>query len=222
MRVLVVEDDADVSDALSSALALESHHVDVLRDGAQALAACQVEKFDAIILDLGLPRVDGLEVLRRLREAGHDTPILVLTARDQIDDRVRGLDAGADDYLAKPFDMYELSARLRALARRSHGRATPSIVCGDVHLNPATRRVTCGGELIELPPKEYSILFQLMDNAGQVVSRERLMAGLYGWEVDDIDSNTVDVHIFHLRRKLGREFVRTVRGVGFIVGEPAA
>lgn len=217
MRILLVEDDLDVSDALRSALSLDAHCVEVLSDGAQAIAAFDTDSFDAVILDLGLPRLGGLEVLQRIRNAGHRVPVLILTARDQITDRVAGLDAGADDYLTKPFDMYELSARLRAIARRSHGRATPTIVCGEVKIDPANRTVKRGDELVDISPREYAILLQLMDCAGEVVNRERLMSNLYGWDIDAIDSNTVDVHISHLRRKLGKDFIRTVRGVGYIV-----
>lgn len=222
MRILLVEDDLDVSDALRSALSLEAHCVEVLRDGVQAMTAFATDRFDAVILDLGLPRMGGLEVLTRLRAAGKNVPVLILTARDQIADRVTGLDAGADDYLTKPFDMYELSARLRAIARRSHGRAAPIIVCGEVQIDPARRMVMRGGQTVDISPREYAILIQLMDNAGTVVNRERLMETLYGWDIEAIDSNTVDVHISHLRRKLGKDFIRTIRGIGYIVdSEPA-
>jgi two-component system response regulator QseB len=219
MRVLLVEDDADVSDAVRNALLLESHCVEILQDGQQALAALQASSFDVVILDLGLPRMSGLDVLRRVRSLGGmgDVPILILTARDLIADRVAGLDAGADDYLTKPFDVDELNARIRAITRRRHGRTMPTIECGVISLDPASRAVYVDGKSVEISGREYAILLQLMEHAGQVVKREQLMANLYGWDTGAIGSNTIDVHVSHLRSKLGGEFIRTVRGVGFIV-----
>jgi two-component system, OmpR family, response regulator QseB len=217
VRVLLVEDDADVSDALSNALSLEAHRVEVLREGSLALAALETDAFDAVILDLGLPHMDGLEVLRRIRSTGNTVPVLILTARDQVHDRVAGLDSGADDYLPKPFDIYELNARLRAITRRSHGRATPRITAGGVELDPATREVRRDGVVVDISPKEYAILSLLMESLGEVVSRERLTTALYGWDLDGIDSNTLDVHLSHLRRKLGKDLIRTLRGIGYII-----
>ncbi|MGC4029986.1 MAG: response regulator transcription factor [Steroidobacteraceae bacterium] len=220
MRVLIVEDDVDVSRALSSALSLEAHRVEVLSDGVRALDALRMDAFDAVILDLEVPRMSGLEVLRRLRNAGSQVPVLILTARGRLQDGVSALDSGADDYLVKPFDIHDLGARLRAIVRRSRGRAAPVIECGDVRVEPASRSVTRGGEIVEVSPREYAILLQLMDSIGEVVSRERLMAALYGWDVDGIDSNTIDVHVSHLRRKLGKDFIRTLRSVGYIIDQP--
>ena len=217
MRVLVVEDDRDVSDAIRNALALESHHADVVHDGAAAIAALKDNRFDLAILDLGLPDVSGLEVLRNVRASGSAIPILVLTARDLTADRVAGLDAGADDYLTKPFDIQELNARLRAIARRSQGRASPILQCRGVSVDPAARAVSVNGLPVDLSRTEYAILLQLIENAGRVVKREDLVSNLYGWGADSLDSNAIDVHVSHLRRKLGKDFIRTLRGVGHIV-----
>jgi DNA-binding response OmpR family regulator len=217
MRVLLVEDDPDVSDAVRNALLLESHCAEVLRSGPQALAALQTESFDAVILDLGLPRMSGLEVLRKMRAQGNAVPVLILTARDLTADRVAGLDAGADDYLTKPFDIEELAARLRAITRRSHGRASPLLTCGPVTVNPASRTVALQGATVAVSRTEYAILLRLIERAGQVVSREELISNLYGWETDEVDSNTIDVHVLHLRRKLGKDYIRTLRGVGYMV-----
>jgi len=217
VRVLVVEDDRDVSDAIRNALALESHHTEVAHDGASALAALADNRFDLAILDLGLPHVSGLEVLKQTRANGNAIPILVLTARDLTADRVAGLDAGADDYLTKPFDIQELNARLRALARRSQGRASPRLQCRGVSVDPASRAVSLNGTSVDLSRTEYAILLQLVENAGRVVKREDLISNLYGWGTDTLDSNAIDVHVSHLRRKLGKDFIRTLRGVGHIV-----
>jgi len=217
MRVLLVEDDVDVSSAIRNALLLESHCVEVLRNGEQALAALQTDSFNAVVLDLGLPRMSGLEVLHKLRDQGNAVPVLILTARDLTADRVAGLDAGADDYLTKPFDIQELAARLRAITRRSQGRAAPHLQCGGVTINPASHSVTLRGAPVAVSRMEYAILLQLLERAGEVVSREALISNLYGWETDAIDSNTLDVHVLHLRRKLGKDYIRTLRGVGYIV-----
>lgn len=220
MRVLVVEDDRDVSDAIRNALALESHQAEVAHDGATALAALNANRFDLAILDLGLPQVSGLDVLKQTRASGNAIPILVLTARDLTADRVAGLDAGADDYLTKPFDIQELNARLRAIARRSQGRASPLLQCRGVSVDPASRAVSLNGTAVDLSRTEYAILLQLVENAGRVVKREDLISNLYGWGTDTLDSNAIDVHVSHLRRKLGKDFIRTLRGVGHIV-DPA-
>ncbi len=217
MRVLVVEDDRDVSDAIRNALLLESHHAEVVRDGVQALSMLDDECFDLVILDLGLPQLDGLEVLRQVRAKGNSTPILILTARDLTSDRVAGLDAGADDYLTKPFDIQELSARLRALARRAKGRASPTLQCRGVSIDPGARAVVLNGAPVDVSRTEYEILLQLLEHAGRVVRREDLISHLYGWGADAIDSNAIDVHVSHLRRKLGKDLIRTLRGVGYIV-----
>lgn len=220
MRVLVVEDDRDVSDAIRNALTLESHQAEVVHDGAAALTALNENRYDLAILDLGLPHVSGLEVLRQTRAGGNAIPILVLTARDLTADRVAGLDAGADDYLTKPFDIQELNARLRAIARRSQGRASPILQCRGVSVDPASRAVSVNGTAVDLSRTEYAILLQLIENAGRVVKREDLISNLYGWGTDTLDSNAIDVHVSHLRRKLGKDFIRTLRGVGHIVDSP--
>jgi two-component system response regulator QseB len=217
VRVLVVEDDRDVSDAIRNALTLESHQAEVVRDGAAALAALSENRFDLAILDLGLPHVSGLDVLKQVRAAGNSIPILVLTARDLTADRVAGLDAGADDYLTKPFDIQDLNARLRAIARRAQGRASPLLQCRGLSVDPASRAVSLNGTRIELSRTEYAILLQLIENAGRVVKREDLISNLYGWGTDALDSNAIDVHVSHLRRKIGKDFIRTLRGVGHIV-----
>jgi len=217
MRALLVEDDPDVSEAIRNALAIESHCAEVLRDGSQAAAALKTDTFDVVILDLGLPRMSGLEVLKQLRAAGNTVPVLILTARDLTADRVAGLDAGADDYLTKPFDIEELSARLRAITRRAHGRASPLLSCGPLCVDPASRSVSLNGARVDISRTQYAILLQLLEHVGQVVTREDIVNNLYGWETDAIDSNTIDVHISHLRRKLGRDYIRTLRGVGYIV-----
>jgi two-component system response regulator QseB len=215
--VLVIEDDRDVSDAIRNALTLESHQAEVVRDGAAALAALNENRYDLAILDLGLPNVSGLDVLKQTRSSGNAIPILVLTARDLTADRVAGLDAGADDYLTKPFDIQELNARLRAIARRSHGRAAPILQCRGVSVDPASRAVSVNGSPVDLSRTEYAILLQLIENAGRVVKREDLISNLYGWGTDALDSNAIDVHVSHLRRKIGKDFIRTLRGVGHIV-----
>jgi DNA-binding response OmpR family regulator len=155
--------------------------------------------------------------LRQLRAAGNGVPVLILTARDLTADRVAGLDAGADDYLTKPFDIQELSARLRAITRRSHGRATPKLQCGALVVDPAARTVMLDGSPVDVSRTQYAILLQLLEHVGRVVTREEILSNLYGWETDAIDSNTIDVHVSHLRRKLGKEYIRTLRGVGYIV-----
>jgi DNA-binding response OmpR family regulator len=220
MRILLVEDDAQLGEGLQASLQLEGYAVDWLRDGAAAWGALQTEDFELMILDLGLPKLPGLEVLKRTRQRQIDIPVLILTARDAIEDRVTGLDHGADDYLIKPFDLDELNARLRVLSRRRSGRRTPIIRYGDLELNPATREVRMAGQSVSIPRREFSLLHMLLDNAGRVVSKTQLQEALYGWE-EDVESNTVEVYIHHLRRKLGRELITTVRGVGYMVPEAA-
>jgi two-component system OmpR family response regulator/two-component system response regulator QseB len=169
-----------------------------------------------VVLDLGLPRLSGLDLLRRLRSAGNRTPVLILTARDAVEDRIAGLDAGADDYLVKPFDLHELAARLRALIRRAHGEAAPRLRVGEVELDAAARDATFCGQPLQLSTRELSLLHQLMLNAGRVLSREQLSERLYAWG-EEIESNAIDVHIHHLRRKLAPHVIRTVRGVGYLM-----
>lgn len=219
MRVLLVEDDAPLGEALTAALSQAGYAVDWLRDGASADAALAVESFDLCVLDLTLPGRDGMEVLRHARQAGRTLPVLILTARDQLADRVAGLDAGADDYLVKPFDLDELLARLRSLQRRSVGRADERIRHGDIEVNVANRTVTRSGDPVELSTREFALLHALLDRTGQVMTRQRLEQTLYGWD-DEVGSNTIEVYVHHLRRKLGADLIRTVRGVGYVI-DPA-
>jgi two-component system response regulator QseB len=216
MRILLVEDDVLLGDAVQVGLSQEKYTADWVKDGNSASLALKNEIFDLVILDIGLPQRTGLEVLKELRDAGDITPVLILTARDTISDRVQGLDTGADDYLAKPFDMDELVARIRALLRRSSGRATPMLTHGDISLDPAGHQVTRDGTVIELSGREFAILQVLLEFSGKVMSRSRLEEELYGWS-SDVESNTVEVYIHHLRKKLGADLIRTIRGVGYMI-----
>lgn len=215
MRILLVEDDPLLGDGTRAGLAHYGYTVDWLKDGLSACHAIKTEQFELIVLDLGLPKRSGLQVLQEIRANGITTPVLILTANDGIEDRVKGLDSGADDYLTKPFDLDELCARLRALQRRHAARAAPEIVYGSITLDPAGHSVTVGGTLIHLPRREFALLVKLLENAGHVISRENLTQSLYGWE-EDVDSNAIEVHIHNLRKKLGGNFIRTVRGVGYM------
>lgn len=209
-----------IGEAVRAGLRRQGFAVDWVRDGVAAEQALQAEAYDACLLDLGLPRKSGLEVLRRLRERGSMLPVLVLTARDAITDRVDGLDAGADDYVVKPFDLAELAARIRAVTRRKGGRAQAIIEHNDVALDPATREVRRGGERVVLSPREFALLQALLEHPGRILSRAQLEERLYGWG-EEIESNVVEVHVHTLRRKLGADFIRNVRGVGYRVA-PAA
>lgn len=215
MRILIVEDDELLGDGLQVGLRHCGFNADWLRDGESARSALASEDYAAAVLDLGLPRLDGLSLLRHLRGAGDNIPVLVLTARDATSDKVIGLDSGADDYLVKPVDLDEVAARLRALIRRAGGLATPMLSAGGVELDPAGRRVYLHGEPVELPAKEFAILEMLMRNAGKVISRGQLESALYGWS-EGVESNAVEVYIHHLRRKLGPELIRTQRGIGYL------
>jgi len=215
MRILLVEDDRLLGDGLKAGLTQAGYAVDWLRDGEAAVAALSTESFAAVVLDLGLPKRDGLSVLQWLRGRHDATPVLILTARDQLEDKVRGLDLGADDYVLKPFDLDEIAARLRALVRRAHGRPEPVLTLGGIELNPAARTVTRAGEAVELTPREFDLLHLLLQNADRVLTRRTLEEQLYSWN-DAVDSNALEVHIHHLRRKLGSELIRTVRGVGYM------
>jgi two-component system response regulator QseB len=217
LRLLLVEDDPLLGDGLKQGLQGEGYTVDWLTDGSQALHSLLTENFDLVVLDLGLPGMDGIEVLKAIRDRGLAIPVLILTARDAVKDRVGGLDQGADDYLTKPFDLEELSARLRSLLRRSQDRAVPVLGHGDVSLDPAAREVRRAGEKVELSRKEFSVLHYLLEHQGRVVSRERLEQALYGWDTE-IESNALEVHVHKLRRKLGAELISTVRGVGYRIG----
>jgi two-component system OmpR family response regulator/two-component system response regulator QseB len=216
MRILLVEDDTLLGDGIKAGLGQSGFGVDWVRDGVAADLALKGASYAAVVLDLGLPRLSGLDLLRRARAAGAKTPMLILTARDAIEDRIKGLDSGADDYLVKPFDLHELAARLRALIRRSGGEAAPLLRVGEIGLDPAARCVTIRGEPVELPAREFALLHAFMLNAGRVLTREQLSERLYAWG-EEIESNAIDVHIHHLRRKLAPELIRTVRGVGYLM-----
>jgi DNA-binding response OmpR family regulator len=218
MRLLLVEDDRMIGDTLRAALRLDGHAVDWVRDAAAAQATLASERFDVVLLDLGLPKGDGLDVLRELRARHDSTPVIVLTARDALGDRVAGLDAGADDYLVKPFEMDELNARIRAVIRRHSGRAQPQFSHGGVTLDPATRQVTRDGVPVLLSAREFAVLEALMQRPGALLSRAQLEDRLYGWG-EEIESNAVSVYIHQLRRKLGADFIRNVRGVGYFIGD---
>ncbi|MBS0344992.1 MAG: response regulator [Proteobacteria bacterium] len=218
MRVLLVEDDRLLGDGVKAGLTGAGFAVDWVRDGEAALAALGSESFAAVLLDLGLPRKDGVAVLATLRAAGNPVPVLVLTARDQVADKVRALDQGADDYVVKPFDLDELAARLRALVRRSQGRADACLRHGELILDPAARTVSLKGEPVLLTSREFELLRMLLDGAGRVLTRRVLDEQLYAWG-EAVESNALEVHIHHLRRKLGSELIRTVRGVGYMVDE---
>jgi two-component system OmpR family response regulator/two-component system response regulator QseB len=216
MRVLLVEDDALLGDGLRAGLRQAGFEVDWVRDGPDALHAAEAEPFAAVVLDLGLPSLGGLDVLRRLRAHGSKTPVLILTARDAVDDRVRGLDAGADDYVVKPVDLAELAARLRALIRRARGEAAPALRRGYLELDPAAHRVVFRGRTVDLSAREFALLHELMRSGGRVLSREQLEERLYSWG-HEIESNAVEVHVHHLRRKLAPGVIRTIRGVGYVI-----
>ena len=216
MRVLIVEDDPLLGDALAAGLKQRGFEPDWVQDGREAQIVMRVEPFAAIILDLGLPGLTGLELLRTERARGNKVPVLILTARDAVQDRIKGLDSGADDYVVKPMDLDELAARLRALVRRSKGEPAPFLRVGAVALDSAARTVTRDGQAIDLQPREFTLLQELMLNAGRVLSREQLEERMYRWG-EEVESNAVEVHVHHLRRKLGADIVKTIRGVGYVM-----
>ena len=202
--------------ASRSACVRTGFEVDWTKDGLAARLALTTESYAAVVLDLGLPRLDGLELLRGLRASGNRVPVLIITARDALEDRVKGLDSGADDYVVKPIDLPELAARLRALVRRSKGEAAPTLSVGDLELELAARTVSFRGITVDLQPREFALLQEFMLNAGRVLSREQLQDRLYTWG-EEVESNAVEVHVHHLRRKLAPEVIRTVRGVGYLM-----
>jgi two-component system response regulator QseB len=214
MRVLVVEDDPMIGRAVVSGLHDGGYAADWVRDGAEAELALANGVYDLALLDLGLPRRDGMEVLKAVRRGGRELPVVIITARDALEDRVRGLDAGADDYLVKPFDLDELLARVRAVLRRRGGRGVPELAYGALTIDPAQRRVTFRGAEVELSAREFSVLEALLKDPGTVVSREKLEDAVYGWG-EEVGSNTIEVHLHHLRRKLEPQIIRNVRGVGY-------
>lgn len=217
MHLLLVEDDHDLSVALERALTAESYVVDSVNTGEGALYLLTQMTFDAVILDLGLPDMDGTAVLKSLRSRHSLLPVLILTARDSVEDRVAGLDAGADDYLTKPFDVPELIARLRAIARRASARPNNSLQVDDIRLDIVGHCLYRGDERIEISGREYALVLSLMENAGRLQTREQLEGKLYAWG-EQLSSNAIEVHIHHLRKKLGKDFIKTVRGIGYGVG----
>lgn len=216
MRVLLIEDDALLGDGLRAGLRQLGFHVDWVRDGLAAERELRAEPYAAAVLDLGLPGKDGLAVLAGLRAGGLTLPVLVLTARDAIPDRIRGLDLGADDYVAKPIDLHELGARLRALVRRAHGQTQERLSAQGVLLDPAARSVSRDGLAVTLSTREFDLLQLLMLQLGRVLSREQLEQQLYAWG-QEVESNAIEVHVHHLRKKLGAELIQTVRGVGYVL-----
>jgi two-component system OmpR family response regulator/two-component system response regulator QseB len=221
MRLLLVEDDRMIGESLRAALKLEGHAVDWVTDAQLASSTLATERFDLALLDLGLPKGNGVDVLRELRGRGDATPVIVLTARDALGDRVTGLDAGADDYLTKPFELDELLARMRAVLRRHAGRASTRLTHEDLTFDPSTREVTVRGEPVMLSAREMAVLEALMQRPGAILSRAQLEDRLYGWG-EEVESNAVSVYVHQLRRKLGADLIRTMRGVGYYLGRRGA
>ncbi|MBO5442295.1 MAG: response regulator [Alphaproteobacteria bacterium] len=218
MRILLIEDDSLIGDGLKIGLEKLGFNVDWFSDGADGKEALSQAPYDAVILDLGLPGQDGLSILKEWRAAGHKEPVLILTARGDVDQRIIGLNSGADDYLGKPFALMEVQARLNALIRRQNGHIIPTIAYKDISFNPMTRNVSRNGKEIVLSPKELSLLELLLLNKNKVLSKETIENKLYSWD-DDVSSNAVEVHIHHLRKKLGKDIVKTINKIGYILGE---
>jgi len=216
MRILLAEDDVVLGNGVHTWLGLKGYAVDWFRDGRAVQQAVGTADYDLILLDLGLPLVDGMTVLRSIRANNDATPVIIITARDGLHDRVGGLDTGADDYLVKPFEMDELAARMRALERRSNNRTSPLLSHGELTLDPASMAVTYHGEVMNLSPREFVVLRTLLENKGKPISRSKLENSMYAWN-SEVDSNTVTVHIHNLRKKLGEEFIVTKRGFGYLV-----
>jgi two-component system response regulator QseB len=220
MRILILEDDRDLGEALSLGLRQRGHAVDWFHEGRAADAALAGTPFDAVVLDLGLPGTDGMDWLRRWRGRGMAVPLLILTARDGVEQRIAGLDAGADDYLVKPIALAELNARLRALLRRSAGRAQAVWTHGALEFDPAGRRARWQGREVDLTPRELALLEVLLTHPQRVLSKPQILEKLYDWSGGDPESNALEVHVHHLRRKLHPDIIRTVRGVGYALGAP--
>ena len=218
MRILLVEDDALLGDGVCSGLRREEHSVDWVKNGETALSAVKETRYDCVVLDIGLPRISGLDVLRSMRESNDDTPVLILTAQDSTADRVTGLDAGADDYLVKPFEFAELYARLRALSRRQRGISTATMKYQDVEIDTTSHTASYKGQPVVLSRREFALLVELISNQGRVLSRHHLEQKLYSWS-DEIESNTIEVYIHHLRKKFHSELIKTVRGIGYIIAK---
>lgn len=219
MRLLLVEDDELLGRGIQKALMRDGDHVDWLLDGKEALAAIREEDFELIILDLQLPGEDGIVVLQTIRRKAINTPVLIMTARDTVDERVLGLDSGADDYVVKPVELKELRSRIRALSRRSHGVATSELVIGDLRINTSTQQVWFKDKHVDLNRREYTLLMEFANRPGQVQSREHLDSVLYGWD-EGVESNALEVHIHHLRKKIDSKVIKTVRGVGYKLETP--
>lgn len=217
MRILLIEDDRLIGDGIKAGLGKMGFSVDWFTEGNDGVLALNAAPYDAVVLDLSLPGMDGMEILRQWRQQGRDEPVLILTARDALAERVDGLQQGADDYLCKPFALSEVAARLQALIRRRHGQLQPTLQHGGVVMEPASHSVTLHGKPLELKARELALLELFLLNPGRVLTRARLEEKLYGWD-DDVSSNAVEVHIHHLRKKLGSEFIRTVHGVGYTLG----
>lgn len=221
MRILLVEDDVMIGEGVQTMLRAEGYIVDWAPDGRLADAALSAEHFDLVLLDLGLPGMDGVDVLRRLRARGKNLPVIIMTARDAVEDKIKGLDAGADDYIVKPFDVDELAARIRSALRRSAGYVEPEVEILDVRIQPATKHIARGGQQVQLSAREYAIVEALMLRPGAILSRAQLEERMYGWG-DEIGSNAVEVHVHGIRRKLGDDFIQNVRGVGYFIPKPQA
>jgi DNA-binding response OmpR family regulator len=218
MRILLVEDDALLGDGVCAGLRRDDNTVDWVKNGETALSAITETQYDCVILDIGLPKMSGLDVLQQVRESDNTVPVLILTAQDDIADRVKGLDAGADDYVVKPFEFAELCARLRALTRRTRGKACESIRYKDIIIDTSAHNVEYNGKPVELSRREYTLLIEMITNQGRVLSRQHLEQKLYSWG-DEIESNTIEVYIHHLRKKLYSDLIKTVRGIGYIVAK---
>ena len=216
MRLLLVEDDELLGDAVKIGLTQFGYVVDWLKDGDMAETVVKTESFDLIILDLGLPKRSGMMFLQSLRQSSNKTPVIILTARESVEDRIKGLDAGADDYMTKPFDLNELSARVRALIRRAQGRADPILQYGPITMDMAAHTVLLDKQPVNIARREFALLQKLLENKGQVLSREQLMQSIYSWD-EEVDSNALEVHIHNLRKKLKANFIRTIRGIGYLV-----
>lgn len=218
MRILLIEDDAILGDGVQAGLTQAGFGVDWARSCDEGRLALTTHGYEAVVLDIGLPDGSGLELLQEWRRQENPIPVLILTARDTLADRVTGLNRGADDYLIKPFELDELTARLRALLRRSHQRAAPVLAYKSIILDPAARTVTLDGHLIDLPLREFTLLEELLENEGRVLTRSRLEQSLYGWNAE-VESNAIEVHVHHLRRKFGSDLIKTVRGVGYMISK---
>jgi two-component system response regulator QseB len=221
MRILLVEDDKIIGDGIVQGLKLDGIAADWVEDKESANTALSANTYELLILDLALPDGSGLDILKQMRQKKNDMPVLILTAYDETSYKIKGLDAGADDYLVKPFDLDELRARLRALHRRAHGRASPMLTAGPIQLDPATRQVSLAGSPVNLGPKEFAVLQTLMEKSGRVLTKAQIEDSLYGWNME-IESNTIEVHIHGIRKKLGKDSIHTIRHVGYKVDPETA